>query len=56
MLNNIYGINIYFLFPIIFSVSKYKNKEVISVPKHDANPRKLLFRPKKSIVNDWLKI
>ena len=50
--NKIYGIKKYFFFPISDSVSSYRNNVDNNVPRHDANPRKLLLNPKKTIVND----
>ena len=52
MLNNIYGIRINFFFPISVSVSSNKNNVDSNVPRHDANPKKLLFNPKNTSMND----
>lgn len=51
ILKSIYGSNKYFFLSMSSSVSRYRKRDVIRVPRHDAKPRKLLFSPKNIIVN-----
>jgi len=46
----IYGCNNLDILLLISDVSSYKNKLERKVPKHDTNPKKLLFNPKNNRV------
>ena len=41
-----YGCNNLDILLLSRDVSSYKNKADINVPRHDTNPKKLLFNPK----------